>query len=934
MVTYSNLGTAAFIPRPGLEDLSQPYYTLAFPAEWRDPVLDLYRLSRPERSRDRIKQVPIRRLNAVLKTLVPDIIAVGADASFDETLPWLYAREQPSEALMRRFVRAWLRDLNPSEEGFRQFTKTARDLDLDKLQWQQRQVDLLEHTLSVGGTRVPSDHLYRVLPSLLADKIEALPPYFHCGEEMTFKRVAIDAIGGGAELISWPPRTHTPKGKKTDGNQPKTWYYSGYIRLVLRTVPFSSIPRVHVSCGIRRWVSTPNPFTRGRAISAYLLASDPLIEEAPQPQQRFAVARLEWNSQTQSMKWVHGGPEGMLSGLSAVDNLPAPDVFVKEPDRWIQGRDGVQAALVHHAMMGYHGVGVGLMPNERRRLIEWVSQAMEPDFVLAPPLNRSAIKKDNPARQLKKKPPVPTKKGTDQEIEEARQQGAQVEAQNATIRREAVADAVAGTLSVVLLHQNDERVIDRLLAAVEDSLGLSGFCVSRGPSDWTWSTPKLSVTVHAEPLGALGAPLEYDGKQPRKGKQHEQVIDGRRKEAARRIREIAATTGTPTQLAIIVLDDKDKFKQRTTDPKFALRIGCADAGVVTQFIRPIDDSDKDDDIDHRARASWDDALRQAGMRFVPQHSLGAVVPEDLNQVAFWLVKRRVDDTNTSAQFTPIAVLIRPKQPCIMARSSEMNDWVPYPQLLTSLTGLVRPDALKTAAEQQRVTAEFIQKTLYRLRPYPTLILTHAQNTRNRWPWLQNPGMVRDSIRLGDGPLQHLTLHGRHLRIARIATSSRDETPQCWALDGDTPGGHSKGLWVANDADENTRVFYSTSGKTSTQTSITIDDSKLTPHIGKDGKPRIRPADNAWNPTMLELTMIGFDDRDSAEQWAMYLHQQRSADDYRDELGLPLALHVAQLADQYALPYDYPGETDADEPEPGGTDGTDDDRTGQLTFDFA
>ncbi|MRH87898.1 DUF3893 domain-containing protein [Nocardia sp. SYP-A9097] len=68
-----------------------------------------------------------------------------------------------------------------------------------------------------------------------------------------------------------------------------------------------------------------------------------------------------------------------------------------------------------------------------------------------------------------------------------------------------------------------------------------------------------------------------------------------------------------------------------------------------------------------------------------------------------------------------------------------------------------------------------------------------------------------------------------------------------------------------------------------------------------------PADNAWNPTLLEFTMIGFDDRDSAEHWAMYLHQQRSVDDYRDQLGLPLALHVAQLADQYALPYDYPGE---------------------------
>jgi hypothetical protein len=36
---------------------------------------------------------------------------------------------------------------------------------------------------------------------------------------------------------------------------------------------------------------------------------------------------------------------------------------------------------------------------------------------------------------------------------------------------------------------------------------------------------------------------------------------------------------------------------------------------------------------------------------------------------------------------------------------------------------------------------------------------------------------------------------------------------------------------------------------------------------------------------------------------MYVHQQRFPDDYRDALALPLALHLARLATEYALPHE-------------------------------
>ena len=73
---------------------------------------------------------------------------------------------------------------------------------------------------------------------------------------------------------------------------------------------------------------------------------------------------------------------------------------------------------------------------------------------------------------------------------------------------------------------------------------------------------------------------------------------------------------------------------------------------------------------------------------------------------------------------------------------------------------------------------------------------------------------------------------------------------------------------------------------------------------KKGKLVINPKRNAWNPTLLEITVAGCTPEDAPDAWAMYVHQQRFADDYRDALKFPLALHLAELATEYALPHDY------------------------------
>jgi hypothetical protein len=229
-----------------------------------------------------------------------------------------------------------------------------------------------------------------------------------------------------------------------------------------------------------------------------------------------------------------------------------------------------------------------------------------------------------------------------------------------------------------------------------------------------------------------------------------------------------------------------------------------------------------------------------------------------------------------------------------------------------LTGKVRGSDLKYADQQKAENARFIRQVLYALRGEPTLVLTHAQNERSSWDWLKNTHLVADKVQLGDGPVQDLSLQGRQLRLIRVRDGERGETPQWWAPETEELAGISKGLWEQPGADDANRVFYSTSEKGSSHTKKQRDDTKLTPHISKKTSKQtgetttrqvLNAGRNAWNPALLEITVTGCAAGDQPAAWAMYVHQQRFPDGYRDALALPLALHLAKLATEYALPHE-------------------------------
>jgi hypothetical protein len=235
----------------------------------------------------------------------------------------------------------------------------------------------------------------------------------------------------------------------------------------------------------------------------------------------------------------------------------------------------------------------------------------------------------------------------------------------------------------------------------------------------------------------------------------------------------------------------------------------------------------------------------------------------------------------------------------------MQAWMPYPELLMGLTGQIRSAELRTAEQQERETGRFIRQVLYTLRGEPTIVFTHAQNARHSWTWLQNSQLIPDKIQFGDGPVQELALHGKHLRLIRVRDDERNETGQWWAPDDDEHAGQAKGLWVPPGADEGNRIFSATSAKGGSHKKKLRDDTKLTPHINpRTGKPVINSGRNAWNPALLEIAITGCTPEDKPDAWAMYAQQQRIVDDYRDGLKFPLVLHLAGLATEYALPHEF------------------------------
>lgn len=984
-VIYRDISRAAYIMAADAAPLTAGYRALGFPEDWHHTILDLCNLGR-DPAAEPYRTVPTYRMDGVLQSLAPDLVVRGRSRENQQPGDfWLYVPSVAPEPLpgdtFDRLVGTWLRDLRPEPDRYHDVLATLNDLRAAPPRWEHITLDLLGCPRTDGGTAAPLGYQYQLAPDAIARQILTLGPYDSRAGALVFRAAPRGPRQQGAELVS-QPMPHVIKGQ--------TWWFSIVINISLHTVPFDPRPRLHLHTGVRRWATRVDPRTGRlrlpymRDTSVYLTPTVPWLPGAP-PSDRYAVARLSWDRRAQRYGWKFGGPAQILSNLALSQPFPHPEELLNAPEDWIGDGPGVRAAVVYSTHLGSHGIGSGLMSHQRSQITEWAEQALPGGMRRVSRLTRATAGPSTPANPR----PAPTGKAAkDAEIiraardrREALAVAARLSAgeQAADIIATGNGEALAPAVTARLLWQTPD-LRDAAISALIETLGLEGDGGALGqgvaaeeaydsahpgkPVILEWAAPEVTVQLRCmRAASGITDTLGIDPKARPKGKALETAIRARRAAVAEFLAADGADPGQPG-LALIEIDRRGDFAHPLDDPKFAIRLGCADAGVLTQFLL-VPKKDKRynsvQNLGHRVRSGWMDALRQLGVRVLPEHTVTSGVPEGLRYVALWMVKRRKDGPTRLPGHTPVAVMVTPLKTktglaAVTGWDPKAAWWIPYPRFLLRLVKIAEiPDiddepedgtdssVLPAAAqagqdgetalprrrvtyrvwkqnmdEQRKETERYLQKMLRSLRGSPTVLLAHSQNNRMHWPWLQDGRTEQDLIKTGHAPASNLD---PDLRLIRIRSMAGRETPQWWGNAG--PGGVNglpPGMWTEpEDAEFSSgRVFYSTTAKAGTFRDSAVEADKLAPRPLRQGpnkgKPTIDTHIPAWNPGLVEIAVLGChpEDGDDPEALAMIMHQLRLAPDYADALSTPLPMHLASLAQAYVLPTTAEEDDEAEE----------------------
>ncbi|WP_335989923.1 pPIWI_RE module domain-containing protein [Glycomyces sp. MUSA5-2] len=927
------VGTAAFRLRQDtdLAALLGDYYVFNVPEHWPGLLQQIWQRNWSSFHADRYPSMgPV---NKALRAIAPDIIDTAAKIGPDAAPGWLYSRNRARSNLLKRITQAYMLDLLGDEATFADLRDACEALDVEAHQddWTLAVPGADWIRTSPGGTAVLERSLYRLLPEVAAEHILARARTHPYEGALRFAQVPCD---DGAELMSWPPKEYTTANKN---NETQTWYFSAVLHLQMRTVPFDSEPRLHISASIRRWVTSKVFIPPRRSVSVYLRTTPAVGPGEPEP--RFAMPALKWDRGRKETVWRGGGPAQILGRLAFIDAFPELAQVRTDPGSFLRSHLGYDLGVVHHTQMGGHGVEAGIMPDERRNLIAWAASALPAEFEPAVGLRRTnhpnqAAPGQYTDRVSTPREPKAPKADAEWESQEAKTKAekeykeqfkiweaerddaaaanAIVDGDNAAVRRARLTQALGSEELRIDALTSTTRIRTALTEAAAAWLGLDATPVDGEPNQFLFTCPGLAVrlTFHAggHLLGDLGRLT---------GKTSHEAAEAHR---AKEIRALLESQPHRSELVLAEIPEREHYRtDRKADPYRAIRVGAAEAGRVTQFITT---GGKKKEVPHRARAAFGDGMRQLGIRLLPPHTSDLQIPDDFDQVAFWLVRRNTTAEMHHSLYTPIAILIRPGQPRIMARTADSDDWMTYPQLLCELaTSPPRAEHLRYEDAQREEVARLIRTTLPSLRGRHTLVLAEATNLRSRWSWLTDEGLTDGTLRIGDGQAKALAVVGPKLRVVRTRLeNSRAETPAWWATSAkaaDETAGFTTGLWQREDAETAARVYYSLTEKSAKLNTRPTAARKFTDYQYKGVKPA-EPGETMPVPRLLEITVAGLsraDEDASAADWAMFVHQQRYCAEHPEGLQLPYALAMAHRTNQYALPHEddeYVSDDDSDQ----------------------
>lgn len=968
---YKNIRRSAYHLAEEGTPWTEDFQALPFPEHWHAGLLELHNHGRGEEKWQ--PTLPTRRLDGVLQTLAPDVIVrprpripvePGPPAAEDF---WMYVPASAPDPLpgrsMQQLLDAWLRTLGPKgsaqDPRFRSLLlASSTELKQNLPEWQPVSgVELLTTPTTPGGTAAPEPRQFQLATDALARRILTLDPFPFEGGELRFRALPRGPRDQGAELMS-QPLCRTVKRKE--------WWFSVLLNISLHTTPFDPRPRLHLHWGVRRWATHPRTTTKRLNLpyrentTVYLRPTIPWLPGAPATE-RYALARLRRDRAADTFVWSENDTAGILRGLSLAGNFPDPEQLLTEPVSWIGEGHGVRASVVHSTRMGKHEIGTGFMPNQRAQLTEWAEQALPETLARVPDLTRGRGKGIGAPQN--RRPKHRTDEAKKAELLRETQARREALAAQARIASHGPDQAGPPVVEARLLWQSPE-VRGEAVEQFAKALGLDGDggastahitdrdfdeATPGAPVVLEWRTAEVTLRLRCLPLAdGLGDRLVPDAAVKGKGAALAAAVAERRRALRAWLRTDGADPSRP-ELTLVEVAHRSTFRPSSTDPKFAIRLGGADAGLLTQFVvtpstdRQIDNAES---LDHRTCSSWLDGLRQLGVRVLPQHTLGDDLPDSLQYAAVWMVKRRKDGPTRLPKHLPVAVLVTPLPPgaglaAVRGWDDTAGEWVPYPQFLLGLVKQAeidpeaftepetpdddaRPDAPRVTgkqwrsnlAQQRRETAAFLQRVLHSLRGQPTVLITHAQNSRLHWPWLQDGHTERDLIKTGHAPAGRLD---DELRLVRVRGCGGRESAQWWGLaEPGKPHGQPAGFWAQNPqqrygdgASSRDRVFYSTTERPGTH-AISPALDRLATRVNAAGNLTAQAGTSAWNPTLVEIAVLGcHEDDDSAapvlerpddpEALALTMHQLRQAPDYAAALSLPLPLHLAGLAQAYVLP---------------------------------
>lgn len=862
MVRYDELRTSAFdLKVDGLEQLHGKYWSLTFPRQWIAPMLDVQR-GAGESWR---KSLAIASLNRAMRAVVPDVASVGRSVGHTANPGgWLYASTPVESAGLRVILHAWLKHI--AGAGQEEYASNVwNSLDPQLLTWQLLRSDELGWPSSVDAspdTREATQAL-KVLPQktfdlvpeiLIAELLQSSDR--PDGFERRFHRCP-SPDGKGVELMSWPP---LPYDDKYGG----AWPYSYRVRITAQTSPFQPVPVVHVSVGVRRWAPRAPRIPGGQSVNAYLLSSVPWIDQLA-ASRSFRIAPMRWKRGPEgwALSW-HEELAYLFDQVAFNRNLIRPAELGKDPLRF--HNEPEHAAAIVHASTGgnRHRVGAGASARDRHRIVMWIAQSLE-KFVTPMPSHprASVIVPDRPT------------------------------AGSATVRRR-IAEATGERLLTVEIHYDTSDVREALRDAVTRDLGLPP---QEGSVDvCRWSTPELDVVLTARPIGAIGSPLS-----PPTDVRNRMLRARRATEP--RVEQVNETLGRAdsTTVAFVELRGPESFPEPLTDPKAALRVGFAQTGRHVQFLTPQQATpaaaaDRQPSLRHRAAASWLDLRRQI-VGFVQPPSLpvrGVALPDRLDTVAIFMLRRNATRGNAYGRHQlPIAVWISTDEETIHARTPGKR-WRPYHQALLDLA-CDRPFQLPDSGAE--LTEAFVRDVLRDVHAdRPVLLLTWSQNLRSDWRNLANLNVVVDALGVGS---DELARNFPHLRHVLVRTHDSEETPDCYGQ-ADQQSGLPSGLFRHPRSH---RIFASVAPKpASAATHGSPMGSRVEGRTNAAGRDVVETGKDAFNPQYVELTVARMAPDDDPVTWAAIAHSQRwLAETYKGTLILPLPLHLARKAMEYAIP---------------------------------